>query len=743
MTTVDDQISSNISTGIELGGYVIEEKIGEGGMGTVYRAKHLALGRDIALKVLSETFCRDEEAVNNFFKEARSVANLRHRNIIQAYDVGTTDCGRHYFAMELVEGQNLNDIIYKFDKVPEDYTISIAVEMAEGFKHAWETNGLSHGDIKPENIMYTYSKEVKITDFGLARSVHDESDEDIMLTPAYAAPELISRVTTRISPATDIYSFGISLYHMLAGHPPFEGEDYQEVYRKHLDEEAPSLVTFGVSRSLSDFVDILIDKDPEERLDDWSELIDELTWLAEQPETRPLKDILSKVAIFALIPAIIMAAIWFGMSSNLNTVDTRKNAASIQSETIPYDLGEQFSHNPSDSVDDDIWDDGYINDKKVATAPSLNNLSSAHFLINGKNVPVISSVAKVVNPDKDIADLLNAPTSDQDEIQLAPESIVDEIDHVVVDTPTEPRTVDGFVEHAGEEDIVIDVIEEPNEEQDVEATVLSQFIQTKDEFDKLVTEVALTNTYFYKLNKVFKESSPGKRTSLLKTFAHEYAKANDLPILLNQKMTFLTSQLDQATSSYKILQSYRRSLLNTKLKKPPLEGFRVSEVTGRALKLRKPAVTKSRDGSAVKSGVIGKTVKFSKMNDTTILELLVAIALRSPSLDDLTRDFVLTRLFISGESQDFRAVLRDGEEDDISIWRSIFTDKLHSPSVVENIDEWEQILDLISEGYHVAAVRKLRIFQDEISGSDFANRHKAVFDSLYRLAKINGMRAER
>lgn len=247
-------------------------------MGVVYRATQLNLQRPAALKILSDELSDDPGFVESFFHEARVAANLMHPNIVQAYSAGTTRDGIDYFAMELIEGRPLNALLEE-KPLSVISALQIALQIARALEYAWRKKSMCHGDIKPENILMTPDGKVKLADLGLARSVHEErAKRDVMVTPLYAAPELIAGKQTAANLRSDMYSFGAALYHILVGHPPFEGETVDQIYRRHLKETPIPPIEWnpGIPRELSSLVMRLLSKIPENRPQNWTEIVAEL-----------------------------------------------------------------------------------------------------------------------------------------------------------------------------------------------------------------------------------------------------------------------------------------------------------------------------------------------------------------------------------------------------------------------------------------------------------------------------------
>lgn len=227
----------------KVGCYELLAKIGEGGMGLVYKARHMTNGRIVALKLLDQELARDKEFITRFLREARNVAKLkRHDNIVEAYDFGESD-GKYYFAMEFVDGRSLAEILYSKGRIDEKTSLHITRQVAEALKHAHRFS-IVHRDIKPENIMISRDGTVKLCDLGLAKDMSENFYKwgGVTLgTAYYASPEQSSGRKELVDIRSDIYSLGISLYHMLAGEPPFNDSNARQVANRHIDEELPPL----------------------------------------------------------------------------------------------------------------------------------------------------------------------------------------------------------------------------------------------------------------------------------------------------------------------------------------------------------------------------------------------------------------------------------------------------------------------------------------------------------------------
>jgi serine/threonine-protein kinase len=231
-------------TGRTLGDFRVLRKLGQGGMGQVYLARQLSLKRDVALKILSRELADSPAALKRFQAEAEAVARMTHANIVQVYAVGEQD-GLRYMALEYVEGRDLRDHLDR--KGPPELPLSLAVmrQVAAALLRASES-GIVHRDIKPENILITRKAEVKVADFGLSRDFAAEGRPlnltqtgTTLGTPLYMSPEQVRGEP--VDHRTDLYSFGVTCYHLLAGHPPFRGLTPFEVAIQHVQADPQPL----------------------------------------------------------------------------------------------------------------------------------------------------------------------------------------------------------------------------------------------------------------------------------------------------------------------------------------------------------------------------------------------------------------------------------------------------------------------------------------------------------------------
>ncbi len=269
----------DIEIGTEIAGFRIERELGRGAMAVVYLARQQDLDRQVALKLLPPSLAKDEDYIRRFRNEARSVASLLHPHIVQIFQAGVTEEGLHYLSMEYIDGPTLLERIRKQGPLPIIDVLDIAIDIADALASGWRHQMLTHGDIKPENIMQTAAGRVKLADFGLARvSGHDYVGDEVMVTPWYAAPELLNGQLKAGNCQSDIYAFGATFYHALVGRPPFPSEDPKTVIHGHLTETPEPIAALrpDTPPPLAELLERMLAKEPAERPADWEEVLAEL-----------------------------------------------------------------------------------------------------------------------------------------------------------------------------------------------------------------------------------------------------------------------------------------------------------------------------------------------------------------------------------------------------------------------------------------------------------------------------------
>jgi len=279
-------LSEGKHKGFMLGKYKLLKHLGTGGMSSVYLAEHKMMRHKVAIKVLPKSRNEDSSYLARFYREARAVAALKHRNIVGAIDVDS-DGKTHYLVMEYVEGSDLQSLVKKKGALEYDEAADFIAQAAEGMQHAHES-GLIHRDIKPANLLVDQEKTVKILDMGLAMFSKDDSpsltvehNENVLGTADYLAPEQAIN-SHKVDHRADIYSLGCTLYFLLTGHPPFPDGTLPQRLMKHQTQTPPSIYEDRPDAP-QDLVNIclrMMAKAPDGRYQTGREVADELSaWL--------------------------------------------------------------------------------------------------------------------------------------------------------------------------------------------------------------------------------------------------------------------------------------------------------------------------------------------------------------------------------------------------------------------------------------------------------------------------------
>ncbi|MCU6734096.1 Stk1 family PASTA domain-containing Ser/Thr kinase [Diplocloster agilis] len=273
-----------LTTGMFVGGrYEIIEKIGTGGMADVYKGKDRKLNRYVAIKVLKNEFRGDTTFVAKFKAEAQAAAGLAHPNIVNVYDVGDED-GVYYIVMELVDGITLKEYIERKGRLSSKEAISIAIQVSMGLEAA-HNNHIIHRDIKPQNIIISTDGKVKVTDFGIAKAASSQTiSSSAMGSVHYTSPEQARGGYS--DEKSDIYSLGVTMYEMVTGRVPFDGDTPVVIAVKHLQEEmiSPKYFAPELPYSLEQIIIKMTQKSPDRRYNNMSEVIQDLKQALVSPE---------------------------------------------------------------------------------------------------------------------------------------------------------------------------------------------------------------------------------------------------------------------------------------------------------------------------------------------------------------------------------------------------------------------------------------------------------------------------
>ena len=271
--------------------YEILEKVGNGGMATVYKAKCHVLNRFVAVKVLKDEYTTDAEFIRRFNAEAQSAAGLTHANIVSVYDVGHED-NVYYIVMELIQGKTLKQIINEDGKLPWKWSVNIAIQIAAALEAAHKNN-IVHRDIKPHNIIITEDGVAKVTDFGIAKAVSNSTITAFGTTIGsvhYFSPEHAQGGFTDAK--SDLYSLGIVMYEMLTGRVPFDADTPVSVALKHMQETAvePVKLNPAIPNAVNKIIVKAMQKDPSLRYESATEMIKDLSLALKNPDGNFVQD---------------------------------------------------------------------------------------------------------------------------------------------------------------------------------------------------------------------------------------------------------------------------------------------------------------------------------------------------------------------------------------------------------------------------------------------------------------------
>ena len=241
---IGERVEQSLRERAEIGGFKIIEKIGRGGMGAVFKARQISMDRVVALKILSRRLAGNRTYVRRFVREARAAAKLDHPNIVQGINVGNSG-GYYYFAMEYVDGETLAQKLKREGRLAELEAAVVCAQIARALDHAYSRANIIHRDVKPQNILLSSSGPAKLADLGLAREAI-QGDAAVTFTgvtlgtPDYISPEQI-RGEVNLDGRCDVYSLGATLFHLLAGRPPYQGETANVTMAKHLTDPVPDV----------------------------------------------------------------------------------------------------------------------------------------------------------------------------------------------------------------------------------------------------------------------------------------------------------------------------------------------------------------------------------------------------------------------------------------------------------------------------------------------------------------------
>lgn len=330
--------------------YEILEKIGEGGMAVVYKARCNKLNRFVAVKILKKEFSDNEEIVGKFTREATAIAALSDPNIVNILDVGKQD-DLNYIVMEYVDGKTLKDIIREYGRLNFDSTIDVAIQIAKALDCAHK-NKIIHRDVKPQNIMVMQDGRIKVTDFGIAKSASSATITNtttIMGSAHYFSPEQAKG--SMVDARTDLYSLGVVLYEMATGKLPFEAESPVSIALKHIQEDVvpPKQINSKIPDSLNNLIIKAMQKDPNRRYQSAKEILKDLEKIKDDPNAvigaGTVDDDNEHTIVMSPVKDDIAATNYYENNDNQDQYDSENE------EDDEYD-------------DDEYYDDEYYDDKE-------------------------------------------------------------------------------------------------------------------------------------------------------------------------------------------------------------------------------------------------------------------------------------------------------------------------------------------------------------------------------------------
>ena len=310
--------------------YEIIEKIGNGGMATVYKAKDMTLRRNVAVKVLKDEFTTDEEFIKRFNIEAQSAASLTHPNIVSIYDVGNEE-NIYYIVMELVQGKTLKQIIDEDGVLPWKWSLNIAIQIASALETAHKNN-IVHRDIKPHNIIITEDGIAKVTDFGIAKAVSNSTITAFGTTIGsvhYFSPEHARGGFTDAK--SDLYSLGVVMYEMLTGRVPFDADTPVSIALKHMQEKPvePIKLNPSIPYSVNKIILKAMQKDTNLRYQSATEMLKDLGLALKDPEGHFVKENTNMNGYTQVIPTLSQEKVKTESEDRKNSEEKEKKKGKI------------------------------------------------------------------------------------------------------------------------------------------------------------------------------------------------------------------------------------------------------------------------------------------------------------------------------------------------------------------------------------------------------------------------------
>lgn len=711
----------HLPAGTILGGFQIETELSHDSMGAVYRARQLNLERNVALKILSTQLSRDLDFVDHFFDEARAAAGLNHPSIVQIFDAGSTPEGIYYLAMELIEGETLASRIKREGSLPPEIAIDIAGRIASALGYAWEKQELCHGDIKPGNIIMNSSGEAKLADLGLAKSQNGDIGGKSAEQLFYIAPELISGDLASPNMKSDIYSFAATLYHMLAGIPPFSETDPAEVCRMHLNEQPEPLnkKNSDIDLSLSDFISRMLSKNPADRPESWTDVVLNLEELQQRMEThfsmhslpafvRGDDKKLLKLILGLSIGVIILTFLALGLiltqkrTSGLPSPETKKKEILLKWEKLKASTKFQTPANaiievehyieinkPDIPADTQLYleqlkkkkadDEVLAEQKKSFKADLEETVSTINTLdIEKTNLSKLrdlkykmNSLAARAKQKSSLAVLLNSQTSNLFAAKI--------------------KAIDKVIEHVKEQELKKAAVEEAERLKDENEKEQKSKLAFDEKRKLVIQENIVPDDYFLTLYN-FMKNPPKKRTLLqLAADIEEFSKRNNekFPDSIKDQVEALRKILATPLDFIEILAKcdplFKGVYINVKSLQEP--GYKINGADSAGIKL----MIESEQAK------IGKKVKWDTLKSDEINEVIKKILLPPGNMDRI--DLSLKKLTILNliaakreqEADTYLSRTTDFSDSDKRIWQDIINNFSSLDSETAAILLWHDI----------------------------------------------------
>jgi serine/threonine-protein kinase len=385
----------------QVGRYQVSERIGRGGMASVFRAYDPGIDRVLAIKFLHTAYCEDEGYRARFLREARAAGMLSHPNIVTVYDVGEIQ-RRPYMAMELIEGEPLNDLIARVGPMPVRQVLEIGLQLALALDYA-HGKGLVHRDIKPANVMLLPDGHtVKVMDFGIAHiatkgDMHTTRAGDVLGTPQYMSPEQTQGA--KVDGRSDLFSVGIMLYLMLTGQPPFQGDSLVALAMKIVNEPPPPLEGLrpDVPQALRRIVERCLAKQPAQRFQTGAELAQALRQLQREMEEDAREREREPIVPLRMKWALMMGAIVLVVMGITGSVIHRQQSAAMIAQVTDYgaSLGRFIAAQSAVSALGDEWDAVEVSVQEIMRT---GDFASIQVMDSNGTVKASSNPAEVDKP---------------------------------------------------------------------------------------------------------------------------------------------------------------------------------------------------------------------------------------------------------------------------------------------------------------------------------------------------------